>query len=244
MKPFLKIGALAGGGAGLALALFLEIVGERTIERAVALEAATQPAGATHHEMFSRVTQQIGGGIGAVLYGICLGLIFGVVFAATRHLLRSKTDWRRAMTVAAAGFVTVFLIPFVKYPANPPAVGDPDTITRRTALYLIMLAWSVVATWSAWRVARWLRDGRGLPEERWAPLTALTYAAIVGLGLTVLPGPPDRVTAPATLVWRFRLASAGGAAVLWATLGLAAGLLAQTRRYGPRRARKEEITTR
>ena len=96
MKPFLKIGALAGGGAGLALALFLEIVGERTIERAVALEAATQPAGATHHEMFSRVTQQIGGGIGAVLYGICLGLIFGVVFAATRHLLRSKTDWRRA----------------------------------------------------------------------------------------------------------------------------------------------------
>ena len=240
MKPFLKIGALAGGIAGLALALFLEIVGERTIERAVAFEAASAPPAQHHHEMFSRVTQQVGGGIGAVLYGVCMGLIFAVVFAAVRHLLKSRTDFRRAVTVSAAGFVTVFLIPFAKYPANPPAVGDPATITRRTVLYLIILGWSIVATWSAWRVARWLRDGRRLPEDRWVPLAAIAYTALVGAGLTLLPGPPDKVTAPATLVWRFRIASAGGAAVFWATLGLAAGfLLARARNTSLTRDKEE-----
>ncbi|MDQ1394758.1 MAG: hypothetical protein QOG64_17, partial [Acidimicrobiaceae bacterium] len=154
---------------------------------------------------------------------------FGVVFAAVRHRLATRTDGRRSLFLAAAGFVAVSLVPFVKYPANPPSVGDPDTITRRTLLYLVILAWSVIGTWAAWRLARWLRDERQLPEERWVPLAAIAFAVIIGAGLAGLPGSPDKVAAPATLIWRFRLAVAGGSAVFWATLGLAFGLVAAPR---------------
>ena len=223
MRQFLKIGALAGGLAGLALALFLEIVGERAIDRAVSLEEAAKTG--SSNEMFSRFTQQIGGGIGAVLYGVAMGLIFAVVFAAVRHRLRTPTDFRRAVFVGGAGFLTVFLVPFAKYPANPPGVGDPSSITRRTILYLIMVGWSLVTTYAAWRLARWLRDDRRLPEDRWVPFTAIVYTAVITIGWLALPPNTDKVVVPATLLWRFRLATAGGAAVFWTTLGLAAGSL-------------------
>src|SRR4051812_46460906 len=185
MRQFLKIGALAGGVGGGAPAPFPEIVGGAALHRAVLLE---EPASVgSSHEMFTRLTQQIGGGIGAVLYGVVVGLIFAVVLAALRHRLSSRTDFRRAALLGMTAFVAVFLVPFLKYPANPPGVGDPSTISRRTVLYLLMLGWSLVATWAAWRLARWLRTDRGLPEDRWVPLTTLVYAAIVAAGLILLP---------------------------------------------------------
>jgi hypothetical protein len=52
------------------------------------------------------------------------------------------------------GFVSLFLVPFLKYPANPPSVGDPGTVTRRTMLYLLLVGWSVVGMWAAWRLHR------------------------------------------------------------------------------------------
>jgi predicted cobalt transporter CbtA len=232
MRSYLKIGALAGGLAGLALALFLEIVGEPTIDRAVTGEESAH-AGSSH-EMFSRFTQHVGGGIGAVLYGVAVGLIFAVVFAAVRHRLAARTDFRRVVSLGAVAFVAVFLVPFVKYPANPPGVGDPSTISRRTILYLVVLGWSLVAAWAAWRLSRWLRTDRGLPEDRWVPLTTIAYAVIVGLGLVLLPANTDKVTVPATLLWRFRVDSAGGALVFWTSLAMAFGTLAarQTRSVG------------
>jgi predicted cobalt transporter CbtA len=120
--------------------------------------------------------------------------------------------------------VTVFLVPFLKYPANPPATGDPGTIGRRTALWVVMLAWSVVATWAAWRAAGWLR-ARHVPEHRRVPVVVSLYCAVVVAGFVLLPGSPDVVTLPATLVWHFRLASVAGAAVFWAVLGTVFGWL-------------------
>src|SRR5439155_2734738 len=133
------IGALAGAAAGLGLAMFLWLVGEPAIQDAIRLEhtraaaaaataEATGTAASQHTEMFSRGVQQIGGGAGALVYGISMGLVFAVVLVAVRHRLMARDDWRRAVQLAAAGFVTIFLVPFCKYPANPPAVGDPDTI--------------------------------------------------------------------------------------------------------------------
>src|SRR5439155_24857819 len=128
---------------------------------AVALERSR---GGVHHEMFSRGTQQVGGMLGAVVYGVCMGLVFALLFAAVRHRLGARDDWRRALWVAAVGFGTISLVPFLKYPANPPAVGSPDTIGRRTALYLLVLACAVVTTWAGWRLWMWLRD-RGVDEQ-------------------------------------------------------------------------------
>jgi predicted cobalt transporter CbtA len=203
------------------------LVGESSIEDAIALERARASGVATavhHKEMFSRTVQHVGGGIGALLYGVAMGLIFAVVLAAVRHRMAGRTDWHRATTLAAFGFLTAFLVPFLKYPSNPPAVGDPGTITRRTMLYLAMLAWSVVASIAGWRVLNWARRrGWSLPATSVA--TAVVWATIVTVGFVGLPGSPDRVDGPATLIWRFRVASAGGSAVFWAVTGMAFGWL-------------------
>lgn len=206
---------MAGGGA---LAVVLRLVGEGPIGRAVGLE------GGGGDELFSRGTQQLGGMAAALLYGAAVGAIFTIAYAAVRHRLRAADDWRAAVALAGAGFVAVFLLPFLKYPANPPAVGDPDTIGRRTALYLLAVAWSLVATWGGWRAWRAL-VARGLPVHQAVPATLAVWVGLAAVGLVALPPNPDPVTAPATLIWQFRLATLGGAFTLWSVLGLTFGWL-------------------
>jgi predicted cobalt transporter CbtA len=222
IRRLLKQGVLAGMAAGGALALVLRLIGEGPIGRAVGLE------GGGGDELFGRGAQQLGGMAAAVLYGAAIGAIFTIAYAAVRHRLRAADDWRAAVGLAVAGFVAVFLLPFLKYPANPPAVGDPDTIGRRTALYLVALAWSVVATWAGWRAWRaFLARGMGLHQA--VPATAAVWVGLAAVGLVALPANPDPVTAPATLIWQFRIATLAGAVTLWSVLGMTFGWLRTTR---------------
>jgi len=214
----LKQGALAGMAGGAALAVVLRLIGEGPSGRAVALE------GAGGDEMFGRGTQQVGGMIAAVIYGAALGALFTIAFAVVRHRLRAADDWQAAVAVAVAGFAAVFLLPFLKYPANPPSVGDPDTIGRRTALYLVAVAWSLVATWAGWRAWRALVARAWAPHKA-VPATLLTWVALAVVGLVVLPTNTDPVDAPAALIWQFRLATLAGAATFWAVVGLTFGWL-------------------
>src|SRR6185503_8845277 len=112
---------------------------------AIDLESAAAPPGEVHEEMFSRTTQVIGGSLGLALYGVLVGVVFGVCYAAFRHRLGAGAAWRRARRLAVVAFVAVDLVPFLRYPANPPAVGDPGTINQRTLAYASLLVLSVLA---------------------------------------------------------------------------------------------------
>lgn len=223
MVVYCKRGVLAGMAGGVAMAVFLLAIGERSIRDALDIETR-RGAGKGGVEMFSRSTQLVGGSLALLLYGALIGVIFGVVFAAIRHRSRLRSDFDRAIGLAAVGFATIALVPALKYPANPPAVGSPDTVDQRTAAYLTLLALSIIATFATWRVSRWLR-GRGMADHVRAPMVAAGYLAAVTVAYVVWPGNPDRVEVPATLVWRFRVAAVGGAATLWAVLGVTFGWL-------------------
>ena len=222
MRRQMLHGVLAGLAAGAAFALVLLLVGEGPIGDAVALEEQT--AAGPGDAMFGRGAQQAGGALAGLLYGLALGAVFAVAFALLRRRLRVGDDWRAAVGLAGIGFLTLYLVPFLKYPANPPAVGDPETVGPRTVLWLVVLAWSVVATWAGWRAAQVLGD-RGLADHVRLPAVATLYMAIVVVGLALLPGSPDPVHAPAGLLWRFRLSSVAGAAAFWAVLGTVFGWL-------------------
>ena len=226
MGRYLKLGALAGIAGGVALALFLLLVGEDSIGDAIALEEAAAGHGGSDAP-FTRGAQMVGGALGSLFVGAALGAVFGVVFAATRHRLPGRDDWRRAMWLAGAAFVSIQLVPALKYPANPPAVGDPDTVDRRTLLFLLLVAFTIVATVAATRLRRWL-DGRGLPEHAAVTAAVVAWLVMVGLALALFPPPPDPVRIPADLAWRFRLASIGGVAAFWATTGTVFGWLLLT----------------
>jgi hypothetical protein len=224
VKPFLVRGALAGVAGSVASVLVLILLGESSIRRAIELEEARAVPGEAHEEVFSRTTQIIGGAAGLILFGVVAGLVFGVVFAATRHRLGPGPDWRRARRLAAATFVGIFLVPFLKYPANPPAVGDPDTINQRTLAYVSMLVISVLALVLAVAVHDRLA-ARGMGEERSQPLAALAWLAVVGVAMVALPANPDEITIAADLLWSFRMSSLAGQAAFWAVAGTVFGLL-------------------
>lgn len=221
MGSYIRRGVLAGLAGGAASALFLLLVGESVIGDAIRLEEARGGGG---DAMFSRGVQTLGGALGMIFVSVALGVIFAATFAAVRHRLPGRDDWQRSVVWAATAFVVVYLVPFLKYPPNPPAVGDPDTIDERTVLYVAMLAWSIAAVWAAARLGGWLRSRRVSDAARLSSI-GVVWVVLVTIGLIVLPGTPDAVSAPATLIWRFRLASAGGALVLWAVTGVVFGLL-------------------
>lgn len=217
MKKYLREGVLAGAAGGLAMGLFLLLVGERAIGDAIARESTS----GAHEEMFTRGTQQLGGAIGAIFYGALLGALLGITVALVRHHLRGD-DWTRSIRVTAAAFVSVIVVPFVKYPPSPPGVGDPATIGRRTALYLLLLGVSVVATWAAWQIYRTLAY-RGIADQRAVPLVLCAHLLAVGFAVVFLPPTGDKDTLPVDLVWRFRLQSLAGSALLFAVAGLVLG---------------------
>ncbi|WP_414720485.1 CbtA family protein [Streptomyces sp.] len=228
--PLLRRGLAAGGLAGLAGGLFSLLLAEPLMDRAIRQEEerehAHAAAGVTHHheELFSRGTQHFGLVVTAVVVGLALGVFFAIAYALV-HRATALTDrdrpWPRAVLLAAAGFTALSLLPGLRYPANPPGVGDGGTVRERQVLWLAALVIGVLGVLLAWQLHR-LLAGRAAPVRHLAAAGALvaTLAA-----LFLLPGNPDPVPVDAQLLWDFRMLSLASHAVLWAALGVAFGWL-------------------
>lgn len=230
MTTYLRTGAIAGAVGGLVLALFLVFVGESSVDDAIALEEAASAhadAGNTHgaeEALFSRGEQKVGGALGTVLVGVAFGLVFGVVFAANRHRLPGRDDWQRALWLAAAAWLTIHLVPALKYPPNPPAVGNPDTVGDRSLHYVLMIGVSICALLLATRLSAFLRE-RGWAQHLRLTAAAGVWFAVVAIALATFPPNPDAVTVPAQLIWHFRIKSLSGSLVSWMVIGAAFGSL-------------------
>jgi len=222
-------GMLAGILAGLIASVFAWLFGEPRIDQAIAFEDhLRQLAGAAPEpELVSRAVQStIGLLTAAVVYGSALGGIFALVFAYAHGRIGRLSPRATAAILAAAGFVTLILVPQLKYPANPPAVGDAETIGARTALYFIMIAFSIAAAVAS------LSTGRSLAARLGGWNAALVGVACYGVAMAIVMlvlRPVDEVPTgfSADLLWQFRLASLAVEAVLWTTLGLTFGILAE-----------------
>lgn len=213
---------VAGLVAGLSAALFLTIAAEPSIEEAIRLEAAA--AGHASDELVSRDVQRGPGLFGA--YAVT-GIGFGLLFAATFVTLRKgrPDPFRRSLVAGAVLAGTFTVSPFLKYPPNPPAVGDPDTLGERQFLYVALLVLTATvaigATWLATRLR-----AAGWDEARRVAAVVGSVALPLLVAYALLPGAPDPVDVPATLVWRFRVAALGGNLVLWTVLSLGFGVAA------------------
>jgi predicted cobalt transporter CbtA len=206
VRSLLIRGMLAGLAAGLLAFAFAKLFGEPQVDKAIAVEG---PAGEA--PLVSRGMQSTLGLLtGTVVYATALGGVFALVFAAAWNRTIKATPRNTAAVLAVAGFVVIFLVPFVKYPSNPPGVGEPATIGERTQLYFTMAGISIAAAIAAIRLRR---------VEAFLVLVVIAQFAMPGVD-----EPPDGF--PADLLWSFRIATVGMHAVLWATLGLVFGRLA------------------
>jgi Probable cobalt transporter subunit (CbtA) len=222
LRTLLICGMLAGLAGGVLATGFATIAGEPSINRAIEFEEAQYRAAHEPPEpvLVPRAIQRSFGLLTAAsIYGLAVGGLFALVFAWTYGRVADASPARTALWLAAAAFVVVYLAPFVKYPANPPSVGHPDTIARRTELYAAMLGCSLLAALAAVRV-------RVTLAQRFSAATAIllgcaTYLVVVVAAGMALPGVNEVPrTFPAVTLWRFREASVGMQALLWATVGL------------------------
>jgi predicted cobalt transporter CbtA len=229
LRTLLICGLLAGLCGGVLATGFAKVAGEPPLDRAIAWESAHARATgeAPHAEVVSRTVQgSIGLAAGACVYGISLGGLFALVYAGAYGRISRGGPARTALGLGAAAFVVVHLVPFLKYPPNPPSVGDPATIGDRTALYFGMLAISVLAAVAAVRLRMQALPRLGGDRATLAAIGA--YVVVVVAAGLVMPA-VDEVpqTFPATTLWDFRVASAGVQLVMWATISLVFAAAAQ-----------------
>ncbi|MFJ5833522.1 CbtA family protein [Streptomyces sp. NPDC093089] len=253
VRALLVRGMLAGLIAGLFAFAVAYVVGEPPVDGAIAVEeaqAAHEASGAhaghgggaatgeaaEEEEAVSRGVQStLGLATGVLVYGVALGGIAALAFSFALGRVGRFSPRATAALVGAAAFTTVYLVPFLKYPATPPAVGNPDTIGKRTTLFFLMILLSVLLGIAAVIVGRRLAPRLG----NWnATLAAgAGFVAVTAVAFAVLPSNDDAVRAgfPAALLWEFRVASLAIQLVLWAVFAVVFGVLAQ-RTLAPRAA--------
>lgn len=216
MRSSVARGAASGAAAGLLTATVAFLWLEPVLRRAVALEDTGGDA------LVSRTLQER---LGAPLGFVVVGVAFGLLLAAVDRVLRAGgRPWSRSLLLTGALFAGLVAFPQLRYPANPPGVGDPDTIGARTGDYLAALVVGVLLVAIVGLAARSLAE-----QGRLVPVTQclLTAGAVVLTALcwALLPDARDAVAAPADLVWDFRIRSLGLNALLWLVLGAAYGAL-------------------
>jgi hypothetical protein len=228
-RSFLIRGMLCGLVAGLLVFLFAKYFGEPNVDGAIAVEDQIARAAGEPPEpvLVSRTLQATWGLFtGTMVFSIAMGGIYALVYAFAWGRLGRLGARAAAALIALGGFVVLYLMPYLKYPANPPSVGNPDTIGYRTALYFGVLVLSIVALVAALNLGRALLGRLGRWHAAMAGVAAsLVIMVVVDLAMPNINEVPDIF--PAVLLWQFRLVALGMQVILWTALGLLFGELTE-----------------
>ncbi|MGA7050221.1 MAG: CbtA family protein, partial [Mycobacterium sp.] len=192
-KRLIARGFVAGAVAAVLAFLFARLFAEPVIGRAIAYEDGRTDAEDAHGvhehgvELFTRGVQSNAGlGFGALIFGVAMGALFAVLFCIVYGRVGSVGARVLSIRLAAGAFVSVYLVPFVKYPPNPPAVGQSDTIGMRTGWYLVMVLASALLAAAAVLLARRLSARFGGWNGRL--IAAVIYVVVVAVVMALLPG--------------------------------------------------------
>ncbi|WP_371801281.1 CbtA family protein [Streptomyces sp. NBC_01732] len=225
VRALLVRGMLAGLAAGALALLVAYFLGESRVDAAIALEEAHSHHHDGGEELVSRTVQSTAGlATGVLVFGVAIGGIAALVFCYALGRIGRFGPRATAALIAGVALLTVYVVPFLKYPANPPAVGNPDTIGPRTALFFLMVALSVLLAVAAVILGKRLAPRLG----NWnATITASAgYVLVIGLAYAFLPSYNEvGKDFPASLLWEFRLSTLAVQATLWVTFGLLFGHL-------------------
>ncbi|MGW5937936.1 CbtA family protein [Streptomyces celluloflavus] len=227
VRNLLVRGMLAGLTAGVLALIVAYFLGEPNVDGAIGFEEAHAPAHEHEVELVSRGLQSTAGlATGVLVYGVAFGGIAALAYCFALGRVGRLTPRATALLLSGCALLAVYVVPFLKYPANPPSVGEPDTIGKRTTLYFLMMLLSVLLAIAATLLGKRLAPRLG---TWYATVVAVAaFALVIGLAYALLPvinEVPQNF--PATLLWRFRLSALAIQITLWGGFGLAFGELAE-----------------
>lgn len=223
-RTFLIHGLIAGLLAGCAAFLVAYAVGEPPVDAAIALEEANAPDGHSHDHAdtpteVSRQNQSTWGLLtGTLAIGTALGGVVALAAAGVVGRFGRLRPSQSTALIALTGFVAVSLIPFLKYPASPPATGNPDTIGDRTGNYFTFVIIALLVAIAAWALAGTLLPVLG--SYRTVLISAGAFLAVMALTAGLMPSVKELGDFPAQTLWEFRRASLLTITTLWGTIGV------------------------
>ena len=153
---------------------------------------------------------------GAIL-GTSIGALFGIIYALSRNSLPQGNDLKKTITLAGMMWLTIYFIPFLKYPANPPTVGDGETVALRAILYISFILISGFGAFTFYKLSKKFQNNKKY-------LGLFGYVVFIVIAFFVMPENPDQITAPMNLVNEFRLMSILGVSSFWGSIGIILGV--------------------
>ncbi|MEX0854788.1 MAG: CbtA family protein [Nitrosopumilaceae archaeon] len=222
---FITIVLVSGCFAGMIHGLANSVIVEPYLDQAIGIENQNLFASGEEKdtpdfwvEYNSYRSWQKGGQVlaGAIL-GTSMGALFGLVYAYSRNALPAGNDLKKTFTLAGIMWLTIFFIPFLKYPANPPTVGDPETVVLRAVLYLIFIAISGFGVVGFYKLYKKLESGKKI-------VVFIGYAVFISIVFALMPPNPDEITAPMDLVNGFRTMSVIAVSIFWISLAFILGV--------------------
>jgi len=221
---FIFISLLSGIIAGVILAGVNYFVAEPFIDQAIGIEVDNSIASGEvvdFDELSSyRVWQKEGTFAAGAFLGLTYGAILGIVYVISRKYLPSSDDRKKALILAAIMCLSLYVVPFIKYPANPPAVGDPETIGLRDSLYTsYQLASGLIALGVSILMYKLQRIGYI------KYVIPVIYLGLVASIYAIFPANPDEITAPMDLVNAFRAVTFGTMVMFYLVLGTIFGIM-------------------
>jgi putative cobalt transporter subunit CbtA len=220
---FLAITILSGALAGTILGIINLGLVEPYIDQAIGTEIQNSVSSGENVDLSEiahyRIWQKSGEIVAAAVYGISLGALFGIIFAYSRNALPGSNYKKKALFLAGILWFVLYLVVAIKYPANPPAVGNPETIYYREALYVAFIA---ISGFTALILALLWKRVKINSKKIVFPLV---YAGIMTAAYLVMPANPDPINISMELVQNFRVWTAVTIGIFWGLLGIIFGSL-------------------
>ena len=228
MKTFLfiAIALLSGASAGLIHGTVNFAIVEPYLDQAIGIEnqnlfasgeEENTPQFWAEYDKY-RVWQKSGQILAGVILGVSMGSLFGIVFALSRNSLPGNNDIKKSIVLAGMMWSALYLIPFLKYPANPPTVGDGETVVLRAILYLSFIAISGIGVISFYQLSKKFKNNKKF-------VALIGYGLFITIVFVVMPENPDEITTPMNLVNEFRIMSVLGITSFWISIGIILGFL-------------------
>jgi len=226
---FIAVTLFSGAIAGTLLGLINQVVVEPYVDKAIGIQTQRaidageniDPVQQLHYRMWQKGGEIVAG----TIYGISLSGLFGIIFAYSRNskLLPGSNDKLKALVLAGIMFFVLFLVPSLKYPANPPGVGEPKTIYLRESLYVGFILSSGFTALGLAFAYRKFENNNSLWSRKKLMVLPLIYAMVMVTAYVSFPPNPDKVTIPMDLLTSFRIAGAFTIGIFWWLIGIILG---------------------
>ena len=222
---FISIVLISGGLAGLVHGTINFAIVEPYLDQAIGLENESLFASGEAEDTLEfwaeyesyRIWQKSGQVLAGVILGLAMGSLFGIVFALSRNSLPGKNIVTKAVFLSGLMWFTLYLIPFLKYPANPPTVGEADTVVLRMILYVSFIIISGIGVIVFYKLLTKLNKNKKY-------FALIGYAGLMTIAFIIMPDNPDEITAPMNLVNEFRFVAVLGVSSFWGSVGILLGL--------------------